>query len=49
VGRSDTESVDGWSLVFFGLLISLLVTLFDRSHDVRSARSAPDLGDQLLA
>jgi hypothetical protein len=38
VGRSSTEQVDGWSLVFFGLLITLLVTLFDRFHDVRAAR-----------
>lgn len=49
VGRSSTEEVDGWSLVFFGLLISLLVTLFDRYHDVRSARERLDLGDELLA
>jgi hypothetical protein len=38
VARSSTEDLDGWALAFFGLLISLLVTLFDRYHDLRAAR-----------
>ena len=49
VGRSGAERLDGWALVFFGFLISLQVTLFDRYHDLRSARMGADVGDQLLA
>ena len=38
LGRTDRDELNGPSLLFFGLLITLLVTLFDRFHDVRSAR-----------
>ena len=41
LGRTSREEVNVPSLVFFGLLISLLVTLHDRFADVRAARGAP--------
>ncbi len=39
VGRASREDVNGASLLFFALVISLLVTLYDRFAAVREARS----------
>jgi hypothetical protein len=45
LGRSSNEDLNGPSLLFFGLLITLLVTLFDRYQDVRQTRPV-DSGDR---
>jgi hypothetical protein len=38
LGRTDVDELNVPALVFVGLLVSLLVTLFDRFRDLRSAR-----------
>lgn len=40
VGRTPSEDLNGAAVVFFGLVISLLVTLYDRFSTERAARSA---------
>jgi hypothetical protein len=39
LGRTSRDELNGAALLFFGLLVTLLVTLFDRYHDLRVARA----------